>query len=209
MNNLERRFLNFSTACLDIRADDAAKTKKIIGYASVFYNNDKANQYQIYDKFVERIMPGAFTDAIKNDDVRALFNHDANIILGRSTAGTLIMKEDSRGLFYEIPFDENDDDHVKMMRKIQKKEITGSSFSFRVMDEEMKKEDGINIRTIKKVSLFDVGPVTFPAYKATDASSRYFEGAIDAEKRFIQAETPDYSGFIAHIQARARLAEIS
>ena len=89
-----------------------------------------------------------------------------------------------------------------------KRDLTGSSFSFQVLDEAYEKVNGIRVRNIRKVKLFDVGPVTFPAYQAADASSRDYQAALDGEKRFLAAENVDHSAFIAGVSARARLVEL-
>jgi uncharacterized protein len=163
---------------LEQRAD--GQQPVIVGYGSVFY--DPANPGTEYDLrsswggFVERIMPGAFDRAIREDDVRALYNHDPNHVLGRSP-NTLKLSVDSRGLRYEIaPPDTQTGRDVAA--SIQRGDITGSSFSFSV-DEESWHEtrdattgQTTTIREIRAVKLYDVGPVTFPAYEASTAGVR-------------------------------------
>lgn len=158
---------------LDRRADNKASFK---GLAAVYYREgDAGTEYWLWNDMVERIMPGAFDRAIKEQhDARGLFNHDANQLLGRVSSGTLSLSLATDGLAYDIPFDQADSDHQRVAAKIDRGDVNGSSFAFipRVVAwEEVKQEDGsyLYIRTIKDVDLYDVGPVTWPAYEATTA----------------------------------------
>jgi HK97 family phage prohead protease len=116
--------------------------------------------------FRERIMPGAFKKALMVSDVRALYNHDSNNLpLGR-TPKTLRLSEDTKGLKFEA--DLPDTQFARDLAiSIQRKDITGNSFSFTVADggDEMKTKDDVYSRTITEFKeLFDIGPVVFPAY---------------------------------------------
>ena len=144
------------------REDDS---RKIVGHAAVF------NRVDGPEWFRERIEPGAFADSIKEDDVRALFNHDANFVLGRNKAGTLELKEDETGLLMEI--DPPDTQVARdLLTSIERGDIDQASFAFQTIDASWDTEDGEEVRTLKKVRLFDVSPVTFPFYEATDVSLR-------------------------------------
>lgn len=184
-----RRFIEATRA--SVRMDGDA-TKKIEGYASVFYNGQPGTEYDIYgDGYLfERILPGAFDRAIREDDVRALENHDVNRVLGRSKAGTLRLSVDTIGLRYEI-----DVPNTTVGRDLSENlaigNIDGSSFSFVVTDSAVRKEGGKRILEIAGVRLFDVGPVTFPAYSAASSSVRSMgESDQDLRKR-IQASEDD------------------
>src|SRR5689334_17096562 len=101
---MERRY---TALPLQLRTD--AKPM-ISGYASV-YNRETV----IMGLWRERVAPGAFESALAGkDDVRGLFNHNPDIILGRNTAGTLTLSDDEEGLRYEIPVDMEDPDHVRV-----------------------------------------------------------------------------------------------
>ena len=142
---------------------------------------------------------------MREDDVRGLFNHDPNQILGRTKPGTMRLEVDERGLRYEIdPADTTPGRDVK--EHLKRGDVDGSSFSFVVTDERTIKEDGKRIREIRGVKLFDVGPVTFPAYPATSAQVRSglreeFD-ALEAEPTEPDREAEAASRF--RIQARAR-----
>jgi HK97 family phage prohead protease len=160
----------------------------IAGYAAVFYRaDDPGTEYRLWDDVFERIKPGAFDAAIGRDDVRGLFNHDPSEILGRSTAGTLRLSIDDTGLRYEIDPPEWAGKYVE---SIGRGDITGSSFGFvpettAYRDE---KRDGRDVIVIEReaVSLFDVSPVTFPAYESTSAELRS-AGPVDAARSEVEA----------------------
>src|SRR5689334_2288993 len=98
----ERRFLPTATLPIEIEEREG-KPARISGYAAVFYDGSPGTEYQMWQGFSERIMPGAFDRCIREGhDVRALFNHDPNYPLGRTSAGTCRLSIDKRGLKYEI-----------------------------------------------------------------------------------------------------------
>jgi hypothetical protein len=150
--------------------DFETKIPKMIGYAAVF--NTKT---EIWPGFFEQISPGAFKNAIQNDDVRALWNHDPNYVLGRNTAQTLFLSEDSVGLRYEIiPPDTSWAKDLQVT--IKRKDVNQSSFGFNIVDESVKHDKDSVTRTIKDVKLFDVSPVTYPAYPTTEVHVRMMTG---------------------------------
>lgn len=162
---VERRIVN---AQLEVR-EAADKPARLVGYAAVF-NRDAV----IGGFFRERIAPGAFATAIKEDDVRALFNHDPNIVLGRNTAGTLTLAEDETGLQYDV---EPPDTQLArdLMVSIGRGDVSQSSFGFQVVREEWSNPESrteLPTRTILEARLFDVSPVTYPAYEETTAEAR-------------------------------------
>jgi HK97 family phage prohead protease len=146
--------------------------KKIVGYASVFYDGTPGTEFQLWDDLVERIMPTAFDAAIaRGDDVRGLFNHDPSLVLGRTTSGTMQLRTDKKGLSYSIaPADTTVAQDV--VGHIERGDVDGSSFAFRATDVDVRLEDGVEIREIRGVELFDVGPVTYPAYEAATSGYR-------------------------------------
>lgn len=174
------------------------------GHAAVYYDGTPATEYGLWENTVERIMPGAFDRAIKEDDVRALFNHDANMVLGRLRAGTLRLDSDATGLAYEVDLpDTRTGRDLEVL--LGRGDVTGSSFSFVPTDEEWRKESGVNVRQVTAVRLYDVGPVTFPAYTATDASMRHAEGA---KKMFEEWQREQVERAARARRIRLRLIEI-
>lgn len=124
----------------------------------------------------EVIASGAFTEALERpDDVRALFNHNPDILLGRTKSGTLTLGIDKKGLNYQV--DLPDTASARDVRTLIKRgDVTGSSFAFRVEEDEWDdsevKKGKLPLRTITKVELFDVSPVTYPAYPQTSVTAR-------------------------------------
>jgi HK97 family phage prohead protease len=126
--------------------------------------------------FVEIIDKEALKDADLSD-VKGLFNHDRNYVLGTTGAGTLELTVDAGGgLSYRIAYDPLDPDHVKVMRKVERGDVVGSSFAFRVAPNGADwnyDDDGVYVRTVTKISrVSDVCPVTDPAYADTEAAQR-------------------------------------
>lgn len=153
---------------------------KLIGYAAVFntLSHDLIG-------FREKIEPGAFAESIKKDDIRALFNHDSGQVLGRSTAGTLRLSEDSWGLAFEIDLDDTQLGS-DLLRSVGRGDISDMSFKFRTKEDQWEHLDNTSVRTLLKVQLFDVSPVTFPAYPRTDVSVRWSRAPSADELRLRQ-----------------------
>jgi len=176
---LERRYLPATEIRID-RTDD--KLPKIIGYAAVF------NKMSVdFGGWREKIAPGAFTNTIEVDDIRALIDHDSGKILGRNTARTLILEENSKGLKVTItPPDTNAGRDI--ITSIERGDVTGMSFGFKTVTDEWNTKDEEEIRTLKEVKLFDVSPVTFPAYPDTTVGTRSFEQRKEKNKPEGQTE---------------------
>jgi hypothetical protein len=146
------------------------KSHTIEGYAANFNSLSED-----LGGFREMLTPGCFADALKTSDVRALFNHDPNHVLGRNMAGTLRIMEDDKGLRFEI--DPPDTACARdLMVSMSRGDISQCSFGFRVAEDGdawRKEPDGTYLRSILKVDrLFDVSPVTYPAYAATSCAVR-------------------------------------
>jgi uncharacterized protein len=128
--------------------------------------------------FREMIAPGAFKSALMGSDVRALFNHDPSMILGRTTSGTLRLTETDQGLEFDV--DPPDTTYARdLVACMQRGDINQCSFGFNVDaggDTWQKDATGQWTRTIHVVSrLYDVSPVTFPAYPDTACAMRSLE----------------------------------
>lgn len=178
---IERR--NFIVDELRIKKDD--ETRKIEGHAAVF---DKLSEDLGF--FREKIAPGAFKNADKND-VRALFNHDPNFVLGRNTSGTLRLEEDKTGLKVEI--DPPDTTFARDLAvSIERGDISQMSFGFRVVKEKWEhgKDGDLDIRTLTEVELFDVSPVTFPAYPQTDVGVRNLSEIAESRHKYFKETEP-------------------
>lgn len=140
--------------------------RKLVGYAALF--NTPAD---IAGMFREQIAPGAFAEAIGRDDVRALINHDPNMVLGRSKAGTLRMSEDEKGLRVEI--DMPDTQQARDLGvSMERGDINQMSFGFIARNQEWDDNNDPPMRTIREAELFDVSVVTYPAYEETEVGLR-------------------------------------
>lgn len=183
---------------VQVRADGESRT--LDGYAAVF-NRETV----IGDFFREVIEPGAFAAAMKGGDVRGLFNHSPDWVLGRTTAGTMRLTEDETGLRYEIVHNPDDPDHVRAMAKIARGDVTGSSFGFTVKRDSWTrptKTGELPLRTIHEVDwLRDVGPVTFPAYEETSVQAR------DAASAAAQPPEDDPTALVERVRAEWAIAE--
>jgi len=177
----EKRFFPF-----ELRAEGDSKQPKIVGHATVF------NQFsEDLGGFREKFLPGAFTETIKNDDIRSLINHTPTLILGRNKSGTLRISEDVAGVYYEV--DAPDTSYARdLLVSIGRRDISQCSIIFRVQNkaDERWLVDGKEVaameafmamwdgkkrnveRHVLRAKLADVGPVTFPAYPQTDVISR-------------------------------------
>lgn len=160
----------------------AAESRTVEGYASVF------NSMSEDLGFREIILPGAFSDVLDND-VRALYNHDSNYLLARTTSGTLELKEDEKGLYYrfEMPNTSYGNDMLELFRR---GDLTQSSFGFTVEKDSWRMKDGQQVRYIERVgSLFDVSPVVYPAYSQASSGLRSAEPKGEGEAEEAR-ETP-------------------
>lgn len=178
MKDEERRVLGTSLKVEYRQAEGEAPDPVIRGHAAVF---DKLSEN--LGGFREKIQPGAF-DRVLDNDVRALFNHDPNQILGRTSAGTLRVGVDADGLTYEI--DPPDTQLGRdLLVSIERGDIRESSFGFIVGDDDWEEdEEGRVIRTVTEIrELFDVSPVSFPAYPDADVGLRELRNWRDERDR--------------------------
>lgn len=158
----------------------------IRGHASVF-----GRKSEDLGGFREVINPGAFKRVLdQNPDVRALFNHDSNYVLGRTKSNTLDLREDPRGLHYYVKA--ADTSYARDLKVLMSRgDVDQSSFAFSMAGgrERWEEDDDGNItRTIIEVGgLFDVSPVTYPAYPHADSTVAHSHDTDTVEER----DTPD------------------
>jgi len=158
----------------------AAGENKIEGYAAVFARDS----LPIMGFFTEEVQQGAFTETIATDDIRGLINHDPQYVLGRNKAGTMRLFQDSKGLGYSI--DLGAQSYARdLYESVKRGDVTQSSFGFRTLDDTWSVKDGMDHRTLIKAKLFDVSPVTFPAYTQTEVVARQIDSrALNALMKF-------------------------
>ena len=153
---------------IELRADDGEDgLPSIRGHAAVF--NELSEDL---GGFREIIMPGAFDSGLeRGDGVRALVDHDPSKILGRTKAGTLSLNVDSKGL--RVKIDPPDTSAGRdIVENIRTRNVDAMSFGFRTLSDNWRMEDGEQIRELIDLELFDVSPVSFPAYPQTDVAIR-------------------------------------
>ena len=168
-NLLERRTITLKELRVVDSISDESTEPAIDGYASVF--DSWSEELGGNQPFRERVVKGAFEETIQNDDIRALFNHDPNYVLGRNKAGTLTLEEDDKGLHVRIS--PPDTQWAKdLLVSIKRGDITQMSFGFTVILDRWNYEDNTDVRELLKVKLYDVSPVTFPAYTQTECGIR-------------------------------------
>ncbi len=168
MIKIERRVLATN---MEVRAQ--GDKPQIVGHAAVFNRDSEL----IGGMFIERIAPGAFAESLgKPDDVRALINHDPNLLLARNISGTLTLREDEQGL--HVTIDPPNTTYANdLLESAKRGDISQMSFGFQTIEDSWTRgENGApDVRTLRKVRLFDVSPVTFPAYPDTDVAVRSHE----------------------------------
>ncbi|MDG4826026.1 HK97 family phage prohead protease [Asanoa sp. WMMD1127] len=180
----------------------------IVGYAYRF--NARS---QNLGGFKETILEGAGAESVKADDIRALMNHDPNLILGRNRAETLRVAEDSNGLHYEIDADERISYVRDLLIALERGDVSQSSFGFQVNPQGeawTRDEDDFPLRSVSSLRLFDVSPVTYPAYLTSD--SQVAKRALDMAASFgselwTPPAAPDFD--VEAFAIRSRLAALS
>lgn len=162
----------------EIRADDSGI--RVSGYAAVFNQITDIGGY-----FRERILPGAFADAIGRDDVVFLINHDG-LPLARTRSGTLTLREDDHGLFMEAVLEATDPDVATITPKMKRGDLDKMSFAFSMRGGVQTWDESIDppLRSIEKVGgLHDVSVVTTPAYDGTEIGMRSLGEHREAARR--------------------------
>lgn len=208
----ERRFVPLDG--LELRATDEDGKRRVSGYFAVY-----DSWSPLYGRFRERIAPGFFDEAMGRDDVRALFNHDTNLLLGRSKSGTLKLRSDEKGLHGEIDPIPQTPTGTEVLENLKLRNLTGASFAFSLApdgDKWSKAEDGTYERTLLKIGrLFDVSVVTEPFYPQTEVGLREVRSDLQASfDRWAEAhpeevEPPDELTYDRdEAAARIRLASL-
>lgn len=154
---------------------------KITGHAIVF--NQRSEDL---GGFIEYVEPGAFSESLHSHDIRSLWNHQTSFPLGRTKNGTLRLTEDERGLLFEndLPPTSYARDLIESMKR---GDVDSMSFGFSVPKggDSWRMENDTVIRALKKITVYEVSPVTFPAYPQTDVAVRSL--AEEMRKQLTQA----------------------
>lgn len=161
--------------------EDGTNEPHICGYFASF-----DDIYEIAPGMTESIKPGAFSRTLSGD-IRALVNHDTTLVLGRTKAHTLELKEDEHGLWGDVTINRNDVDAMNLYERVRRGDVDQCSFGFEIVSEETDlRDDGSVHWTLTDVNLYEVSACTFPAYKETNISARTAE-RDELEARQLQA----------------------
>lgn len=137
------------------------------GYFAVF-----GSEYRMWENAIETIDEDAFNETV-DGDVRALVNHDSTLVLGRTTAGTLTLRVDRNGLWGSILINQSDQDAMNLYERVKRGDVSQCSFGFDILDQSTEvMENGTTVWKLKKVELYEVSVVTFPAYEDTSVIAR-------------------------------------
>lgn len=164
---MDRTIRQMRSIASDFKTREDGEALTIEGYFAIFNSN-----YDIAPGMSESIAPGAFSDTLSGD-IRALVNHDTTLVLGRTTAHTLELSQDERGLWGKIVINPKDGDAMNLYERVKRGDVNQCSFGFDITDEESTISENGDIHwTIKKVVLYEVSCCTFPAYEETNISAR-------------------------------------
>ncbi len=176
---LRRQFRSVPVS-FQTRSDESGPV--IAGYFAVFNNPT-----ELWHGCIEQIAPGAFTSSL-GGDVRALIDHDTRLVIGRTVAGTLSLREDATGLYGEIKINEHDSDAMNLYARVQRGDVSQCSFGFDIVAEDyVVSPDGQTCTwTIRDTKLYEVSVVTFPAYEATSVEARDSDSSASLRKNRLQ-----------------------
>ena len=165
-NSRALRQIRSAPVAFQTRNDDTGPV--IAGYFAVFNNPT-----ELWPGCIEQIAPGAFASSL-GGDVRALIDHDTRLVIGRTTVGTLTLREDATGLYGEIKINEHDSDAMNLYARVQRGDVSQCSFGFDIVAEDyVVSPDGQTCTwTVRDLVLYEVSVVTFPAYEATSVEAR-------------------------------------
>lgn len=176
---MNTRTLTTTETTFEHREEDGKRY--IEGYFSVF-----GGKYWLWPDAYETVDKGAF-DLTRDGDVRALVNHDTTLVLGRTTAGTLTLRTDERGLFGSIELNQNDQDAVNLYERVKRGDVSQCSFGFEILGQDIERVEGQpTVFHLTDVRLFEVSVCTFPAYEETAVTARKKE-LEDIDRRKAEA----------------------
>ena len=164
---MDRNAMQTRTAQTEWQVREDTENPTIEGYFAVFNSN-----YEMGFDMSESIAPGAFTNSISGD-IRALINHDTTLVLGRTTAHTLEVRQDERGLWGKISINPKDTDAMNLYERVKRGDVSQCSFGFEIVSEETDfRDDGSIHWTITEARVHEVSVCTFPAYEDTGVKAR-------------------------------------
>lgn len=179
---MEKRHSFFKSQFNTRESDDGKKY--ITGYFALF-----DQETELWEGMFEKIAHGAFDDTIANDDIRCLFNHNTDIVLGRNKNSTLVLRADEKGLYGEVEINQEDSEAVNAYARVKRGDVTGCSFGFDSTAEERIERDNGVLYIVKTAKLYEVSPCTFPAYPQTEIQARKKVFEADSKKAFSERKS--------------------
>lgn len=172
------------------------------GYFAVF-----GETYQVCAGWEETISPGAFARYLATgQDVKVLWNHDTNVVLGSTANGTASLREDETGLFGSVLINDKDQDAVNAHARVERGDVDGCSFGFEIArQEEWWDDEGVYHTRIMEVDpLYEVSPCTFPAYASTSINARAAQALGEARAKLEQAQNEHRNQWRAKMLAKLK-----
>jgi len=184
---------------VELRA--SKEDEKLVGHSAVFEQLSED-----LGGFREKIRAGAFAESIGQDDIRALFNHDSNFVLGRNKNKTLELEEDDTGL--KVSIQPPDTQWARdLMFSVARGDINQMSFAFETLIDEWDESGVIPIRTLVRAKLYDVSVVTYPAYPQTSVGVRSPEDIYKSFETDRQKMLEEENQKITEVQLRKKIKE--
>ncbi|WIF95129.1 HK97 family phage prohead protease [Caminicella sporogenes] len=185
-NDKEMRYMQFGN--LEVRESDGegSKVRTIAGYVTKYNKESQILRDWWGDEFIEVVAEGAFNESLERNIIKALWNHDTNLVLGSTKNNTLRLTSDNIGLKFELDLPENTWGN-DAWESIQRGDVDGVSFGFRVLDDKWSEteKEGKKIlkRTLLKIDLYEISPTPFPAYLDSEVSCRSLEKYREKRKK--------------------------
>lgn len=170
------------TKTADFRAATEEGGKKFLSGYFIRFNEET----QLYRGQFETVAPEAIPDDIADQDIRALFDHDTGKVLGRTSAGTMTLRKDDKGLFGTVEINDDDPEALSIYAKVKRGDVSQASFGFYIRDQKVEKRDDGWHNTLTDVDLFEVSVVAFPAYETTEIGARSRDNQHAQEEAFIE-----------------------
>lgn len=156
------------TKAADFRTATEESGKKYLSGYFIRFNEET----ELYRGQFETVAPEAIPDDIADRDIRALFDHDTGKVLGRTSAGTMTLRKDDKGLFGTVEINDDDPEALSIYAKVKRGDVSQASFGFFIKDQDIEKRDDGWHNTLTDVDLFEVSVVAFPAYETTEIGAR-------------------------------------
>lgn len=177
-------------------------SRRLEGYFAVF-----DQPYEVVPGWIETVAPGAFHKALlSGEDVKVLWNHDSNIVLGSTSNRTAFLQEDDRGLYGGTEINEDDQDAKNAYARVNRRDVTGCSFGFDIarMEESWDEDGTYRTKILEAYPLYEVSPCTFPAYTQTSIVSRAQQQLDAAREKLAAARQEKREHWRADMLARLK-----